>query len=149
MLALNYESTALISAELWPYIYAIFVISLCAIVIGYWFIVHDEAKRRPIAKERIASLSRTVEGMADFSRPVFMEKLSVCEDLFQRKYYDRSLKLADKALGEATKLIDITHQIEAELDSTTSRLEKARELGLEIDEDVIGLTQLKRDLKKR
>lgn len=149
MLIVSDGRAALFSADLWPYIYIIFVISLCAIVIGYWLIVRDEAKRRPIAKERIASLAKEVEGMAEYAKPAFLEKLAVCKDLFQRKYYDRSLKLADRALGEAKELNDIAHQVEAEMGSMTSKLRKARELGLEIDEDAIGLTQLKRDLKMR
>jgi len=149
MLIVSDGRAAVFSADLWPYIYIIFVISLCAIAIGYWLIVRDEAKRRPIAKERIASLAKEVEGMAEYARPAFMEKLAVCEDLFQRKYYDRSLKLADRALGEARELNDIAHQVEVEMGSMASRLQKARELGLEIDEDAIGLTQLKRDLRIR
>lgn len=149
MLALSYEGVALVPDDLWPYIYIIFVISLCAIAIGYWFIVHDEVKRRPIAKERIASLTKAVDGMADFARPEFKERLSVCDDLFQRKYYDRALKLADRALGEAEEINGITKQIEAEMGTTTLKMERARELGLNIDDDAIGLAQLMRDLGRR
>jgi uncharacterized protein Yka (UPF0111/DUF47 family) len=148
LFALSTVEAALISDELWPYIYVIFVISLCAIAIGYWFIVHDEVKRRPIARERIASLAKAVDEMADFARPEFKERLSVCEDLFQRKYYDRCLKLADKALGEAEELNGITKQLETEIITTTSKMQRAREVGLEIDEDGIGLAQLMRDLKR-
>ncbi len=150
-LAASYWSmqlTSFVSDDLWPYIYVIFLVSLVAIVLGYWLILRGDKRAKPLAEERLQELRAISDRLPAPARAELLELVPHYEDLYRRTYYTRCLKYADIMLNRSKELLSMVEQARAEIRMSEDRLREARAMGLEINEDNLGLTDLRRDLER-
>jgi hypothetical protein len=130
----------------WTIIYAIFFVVLSTIVAGYWLSIRSDEKKKPQAKQKCGELQAVMAELPQFAMLEFTAKLSEAEGLFDRKQYKRSLRHAEAAMAEVKEVREVIDQTRASIATSETKLQGARALGLEISEEALGLTAIKREL---
>jgi hypothetical protein len=135
-----------IANEYWVPIYAIFTVALLIIIVGYWMVLREDDKNKPVAKQKIAELRTATAILPEFARTELSGMVAESEALFGRKNYTRALRRAEAAMSEVSDVREVIDQTRASIAASQDKLHKARALGLEISEEAVGLAALTREL---
>jgi hypothetical protein len=132
--------------EEWIILYTIFTAALLIIIVGYWMGLRADDRNKPAAKQKIAELRAATAILPEFARIELSGEVAEAEALFGRKNYKRALRRAEGAMSEVSNLREVIDQTWASVAASQEKLTKAREVGLEISEEAVGLGALQREL---